>query len=62
MNESLLPVCAALCAALLAGCDRMKEPVAAPKTEFSSVVRPLPPQISSTPAASKDRQAPIESK
>ena len=43
----------AVCAALLAGCDRMKEPVAAPKTEFSSVVRPVPSQVLSTPESSK---------
>ena len=60
MDENLMLVCVAVCAALLAGCDRMKEPVAAPKTEFSSAVSPLPPQISSTSAASKDGQAPIQ--
>lgn len=51
---------AALCAALLAGCDSAKQP-AEKTTATAPAGTPLPtPQISSTATKSKDNLAPIQ--
>jgi hypothetical protein len=60
MNARLVLMCIALCAVLLAGCDRMMEPAEKPTAGVPTAVSQLPPQVASTPAASKDGQAPIQ--
>jgi len=60
MNAKLLLVSVVLGAALLAGCDRMKEPAAQPKVGVPAAMSQPPPQVPSTAAAGKDAKAPIQ--